>query len=133
MKLYVDDVRPIPEGWTGARTVLEAIKILSEGKVEEISLDHDIFHPVTEGSFRYCSCVESFESVVHYIIALEEYRQPSVIRIHTANYTAYRAMEKLFWDEGINSIRTSPPPDHPGLEIHPEGGVRIPELEVDES
>lgn len=41
MKLYVDDIRPAPEGWQQARTVTDAIKFLSNfgNQVTEISLD----------------------------------------------------------------------------------------------
>lgn len=42
MKLWVDDIRPAPEGWTHAYTAPGARAYLSTGRVEEISLDHDL-------------------------------------------------------------------------------------------
>ena len=42
VRLWLDDVRPPPEGWRWARTVDEAKKILSENEVVECSLDHDL-------------------------------------------------------------------------------------------
>ncbi len=42
MKLYVDDLRPPPIGWTLAKTVDEAIEWLSQGSVTELSLDYDL-------------------------------------------------------------------------------------------
>ncbi|TLM97805.1 MAG: hypothetical protein FDZ75_03770, partial [Actinobacteria bacterium] len=42
MKLFVDDCRPAPEGWVLAESYTRAIEILSEGGVEELSLDHDL-------------------------------------------------------------------------------------------
>lgn len=42
MKLWLDDLRPAPEGWVHARTAEEAIAILEGGAVEEVSLDHDL-------------------------------------------------------------------------------------------
>lgn len=42
MKLWFDDVRPAPPGWTWAKTVLEAIQHLETGEVQRASLDHDI-------------------------------------------------------------------------------------------
>jgi len=42
MKLWVDDERPAPEGWAGAKTYQEAIDLLLIEKVEELSLDHDL-------------------------------------------------------------------------------------------
>lgn len=48
MKLWLDDLRPAPEGWTWAKTVVEAklwiiwaFEFYSEG-FEECSLDHDL-------------------------------------------------------------------------------------------
>lgn len=43
MKLWLDDERPVPdESWTLASTCEEAIELLKTGKVEEVSLDHDL-------------------------------------------------------------------------------------------
>jgi len=42
MKLWLDDVRTEPEGWTLALTADEAIALLRTRAVEEISLDHDL-------------------------------------------------------------------------------------------
>lgn len=42
MKVYLDDERETPIGWTRAFTAQEAIFMLKSGKVEEISLDHDL-------------------------------------------------------------------------------------------
>ena len=42
MKLYVDDCRPAPAGWTLARTVAEALAHLRTGKVTEVSLDYHL-------------------------------------------------------------------------------------------
>lgn len=42
MKLWLDDVRPAPKGWTQVRSVNEAIAILETGEVVEASLDHDL-------------------------------------------------------------------------------------------
>ena len=42
MKLYVDDLRAPPVGWTLAKTVDEAIELLSQGCVVELSLDYDL-------------------------------------------------------------------------------------------
>jgi|TARA_Y100000310_G_scaffold7793_1_gene8488 hypothetical protein len=42
MKLYLDDIRPAPDGWVRTRTAQETIAILKEGEVTEISLDHDL-------------------------------------------------------------------------------------------
>jgi hypothetical protein len=42
VKLWVDDVRPEPDGWTRAQSADEAIAVLSSCTVEFASLDHDL-------------------------------------------------------------------------------------------
>ena len=42
MKLWLDDRRPAPAGWTRAFTVAEAQAFLQTGGVNEASLDHDL-------------------------------------------------------------------------------------------
>ena len=42
MKIFLDDERDPPEGWTLVRWPQEVIDLLKTGKVSEISLDHDL-------------------------------------------------------------------------------------------
>lgn len=42
LRLWHDDIRPAPEGWTWARTNAQAQEIIATGNVVEISLDHDL-------------------------------------------------------------------------------------------
>jgi hypothetical protein len=42
MKLWLDDRRPAPPGWTRVHTVAEAQAYLQTGEVDEASLDHDL-------------------------------------------------------------------------------------------
>jgi len=42
VKLYLDDLRPCPDGFTVARTASEAIALLKTGEVTFASLDHDL-------------------------------------------------------------------------------------------
>ncbi|KKL92173.1 hypothetical protein LCGC14_1887340 [marine sediment metagenome] len=42
MKIFLDDIREAPEGWTRVHTYEEAIEGLKTGKVEQISLDNDL-------------------------------------------------------------------------------------------
>ena len=42
MNLWLDDVRPAPKGWIWVKTVRDAQELLSSGKVERASLDHDL-------------------------------------------------------------------------------------------
>lgn len=49
MRLYVDDLRPAPDGWVLARTVDEAVRVLRLGNVTELSLDYDLGSPSQTG------------------------------------------------------------------------------------
>lgn len=42
MKVWLDDERPVPLGWVGARSAHEAIALLRTGQVPHLSLDHDL-------------------------------------------------------------------------------------------
>lgn len=42
MKVYLDDERKEPEGWTRTRTAAETIELLKTGRVTHLSLDHDL-------------------------------------------------------------------------------------------
>jgi hypothetical protein len=73
MKIYIDDIRPAPEGWRLIKTVTEAIRIiyydgLFGDPITHISLDHDISHPVTVGSLqRPYPCEETYAAVAYFI------------------------------------------------------------------
>jgi len=88
MKLYVDDIRKEPVGWTLAKNIGEAIKAIEMFCPDEISLDHDISHQVKVGKVsRPYPCDECFCAVARYIT--EYYWNPEreypKITIHTAN------------------------------------------------
>jgi len=42
MKVWLDDERPAPSGWKHVYWPEEAIRLLRSGRVDEISLDHDL-------------------------------------------------------------------------------------------
>lgn len=100
MKLWVDDIRKAPEGWTHAKTVTDAIRLIHNNPIEEISLDHDISHDIMldNGNVvcRPYPCGETFEPVARFIAILynpylpvDDMRdgRPGKIKIniHTAN------------------------------------------------
>ncbi len=45
MRVYLDDLRPAPPGYTRASTVDEAIALLRQGNVTSLSLDYDLGDP----------------------------------------------------------------------------------------
>ena len=89
IKLWVDDIRPAPEGWLQARNVTDAIKTIARFRedITDISLDHDISMAVmVDGTQRPFPSRETFQAVAYYI--LEVYKYSDVrpkITIHTAN------------------------------------------------
>lgn len=88
-KLFVDDMRPIPAGWIGARTVSEAIAILATLPIAEISLDHDILAHPAVGDLYQALSHETFKGVAYFISQMVD---PPVVSIHTANAGAAYTM-----------------------------------------
>jgi len=84
-KLFVDDMREIPRGWIGARTVSEAIAVLAALQIDEVSLDHDIIFPRHGAGLYQALSMETFKGVAYYIAAMPDDRRPKKVRIHTAN------------------------------------------------
>jgi len=90
LKLFVDDKKLCPKGWHRAKTITEAIRILTSYPVDEISLDHDI-----ENS------EETFEPVAHFLAHFrgetysEECPEGIKIRIHTGNVDGGRKMANI--------------------------------------
>ena len=105
IKLWVDDIRHAPDTtWVVARTVTEAIRILAQWEVEEISLDHDISHQlVMEAVSRPYPCTENFTAVAYFIA--EKYQKGSApkITLHTSNPVGALRMQNILKDYAIES------------------------------
>jgi hypothetical protein len=80
LRLWLDDERPAPEGWTACRWPYHVIAHLKRGGVDEVSLDHDLGDDVYADGYDVLLWIER-EVVTH------GYRPPT-IRIHTANPAA---------------------------------------------
>jgi hypothetical protein len=91
MKLYLDDERSAPFGWERVETAHEAIRILSENEVTDLSLDHDLGGP--ENGTGYDVIVWIEQQVAEYGYT------PPLIFIHTANPAAsirmYAALDSI--------------------------------------
>jgi hypothetical protein len=85
IKVYLDDVRPIPDGWVGARWPEEVIEYLKQGKVLELSLDHDLGDDERTGYDVLCWMEEE--------VAFGDFNPPK-ITIHTSNPPARHKMEQ---------------------------------------
>ena len=83
-KVFLDDVRPTPEGWTLVRWPSEVIALLERGEVDELSLDHDLGDETITG---YDVLVWLEEAV-----ALRGFKAPAVV-VHSANVVGRKRME----------------------------------------
>jgi len=86
-RVWLDDVRPAPAGWTRAYTARDAIALLEAGVVVEISLDHDLGDEATCGSGYEVACW------IEEAVATRGFASPT-IRIHSANVVGRARMEQ---------------------------------------
>ncbi len=107
IKLWIDDIRNAPsDEWVIARTITDAIRILAQWDIEEISLDHDISHQVAIGRVsRPYPCDECFCAVAYFI--LEKYvdnRSAGYpkITLHTSNPVGAEKMKNILKDGNID-------------------------------
>ncbi len=91
MKVYLDDQRTPPEGWTHVRTAQEAIEVLKTGKVTEISLDHDLGDDAAGTGYDVVLWIEE-------AVFARDF-DPPAITVHSANPSGRRRMEA-----GVESI-----------------------------
>ena len=92
MKVYLDDVRPTPEGWVHTYWPEEAIELLKTGEVHVISLDHDLGDDERGTGYDVILWIEEAVATTGF--------EPPEISIHSANTSARKKMEA-----GIESIR----------------------------
>jgi hypothetical protein len=85
MKVYLDDERTEPKGWIRVYWPDEAIELLKTGKVEEISLDHDLSDDNRGTGYDVVLWIEEQVATSNF--------QPPVIHVHTANSSAREKME----------------------------------------
>ena len=92
MKLYVDDVRIIPEGWDYARNYSEAIVKLLTIEYDEISLDHDI------ASYDVNGKEMTGYDIVMWLATRKMLGQghvPNIIHCHSANPVGRKNIESV--------------------------------------
>ena len=79
MRVWLDDARPMPEGWTHhVTTANEAIALLETGCVVSISLDHDLGEESVTGTGYTVACW--IEEAAH-----EGRIKPIEVALHSAN------------------------------------------------
>ena len=81
MKVYLDDLRRLPDGWEPAYTANEAIVLLRTGIVTEISLDHDL------GDSKLCG--EGYDVLLWIEEQVAKHGiVPPMMHVHTSNIPA---------------------------------------------
>lgn len=96
--IYLDDVRPTPEGWVGCRWPNEVIGLINKGGVEMIDLDHDLGDSREVERTGYDVLVWLEEKCNNDVTFI-----PPVIMIHTSNPSARQKM--VLAARGIAKIR----------------------------
>jgi len=95
MKVYLDDERQAPEGWSQTRWPDETILLLKSGKVTHLSLDHDLGDDERGTGYDVLLWLE--ESV------LSGFEPPANITIHSANASAWTKMGQAI--DSIHRLR----------------------------
>jgi hypothetical protein len=91
MKVFLDDERPTPAGWTRAYWPQEAIAFLKGGLVSELSLDHDLGDDTRGTGYDVIVWIEE-------AVATRGFRPPA-ITVHSANSSAREKTQR-----GIEAI-----------------------------
>lgn len=91
LKLYLDDVRPCPEGWVLARDCSEAMDILLKHfGTFEVSLDHDLGED-EHGKEKQNGC-----TLILWFSAMRIF--PGNVQLHTANPVGRQNMLRALVD-----------------------------------
>jgi hypothetical protein len=85
LRIYLDDERATPPGWTRVYWPDEAIALLARGDVSEISLDHDLGDDVRGTGYDVIAWIER-------AVVMEGFVPPR-ISVHSANPAARVRME----------------------------------------
>ncbi len=85
MKVYLDDERVAPAGWTQVRWPDEAIKLLQAGAVTHFSLDHDLGNDQRGTWYDVLLWIERE-------VALCQFIPPASIEVHSANPAGRKRM-----------------------------------------
>lgn len=106
MKLYVDDIRDVPdESWTLARTITEAIAFIAmfKNQITDISLDHDISHEIrVNGVYRPFPSPDNFTPVAYFIgeVYENQFDRPNLVA-HTANPAGGEKIRSILEQYGV--------------------------------
>jgi len=96
MKVYLDDERIAPEGWTQTRWPDETIALLQTGTVTHLSLDHDLGDDKRGTGYDVLLWLEQE-------VVLNNFTPPASIEVHSANPAGKKrmqaAIESIRWNQ----------------------------------
>lgn len=99
MKVYLDDIRPCPAGWTLVSNFHEAICFIDDNwhKIEEISLDHDI------SSFYGNKEMTGYDVLMWIIMSIENGRKANFkVGVHSQNPVGVKKMLEVITQYELN-------------------------------
>lgn len=111
MRVFLDDERPTPSGWTRVRWPDEAIELLKTGLVKELSLDHDLGDDERGTGYDVLLWIEEAVAVRGF--------EPPRIAVHSANPAARERMMA-----GIRAIERLVSERRSWSEVHSKGTGR---------
>lgn len=96
MKLWIDDVRPAPEGYVWIKSVNDTIKFINANinDIELIDIDHDAGDYEFDGG-----------DYIHILDYLEAMKLSYPIHIHSMNVVGVRNMRRIIEANGWKEIR----------------------------
>ncbi|BBQ00978.1 hypothetical protein BSFA1_61060 (plasmid) [Burkholderia sp. SFA1] len=101
MKVYLDDLREAPPGWTRAYWPADAIALLETGEVSDLSLDHDLGDDARGTGYDVILWIEE-------AVALRGFTPPRMV-VHSANPAAAERMNAgIAAVEALMARRASP-------------------------
>lgn len=95
MKVWLDDLRRAPDGWTRAYNARQVISMLMGGSVTHLSLDHDLGNPEIVGTGY-----DVIKWLEREAFRGKFYVEPENINVHSANVWGKSNMER-----GIRKIK----------------------------
>lgn len=91
MKVWLDDIRHPPPGWTWVKTPAEAIELLQTGDIAELSLDHDL--GLTDHTGREQTGYDVLLWIEQQVVTAGF--QPPELHVHSANPPATLRMLRV--------------------------------------
>ena len=85
LKLFLDDVRPTPEGWVRCYWPEDVIRLLESMPVAVVSLDHDLGDDARGTGYDVLLWIEQAVVLSGFV--------PPEIRVHSANPVARQRMD----------------------------------------